>query len=807
MSARTLRPEELAMRCDPAVLDGPDAAAADAAAPGIVGQERASRALELAIAMRSPGWHTYVAGPPGSGRRSLVRAAIDAHLVGEPARRSDWVYVNDFGRPHRPIAIELPVGRGAALREEIRALVEELSTTIPAVFESEEYAAAIQQLTTDFKEQAERALAEVGEEAERRGLAMLRTPVGFTFAPRRGDSVITPEAFAALPAAEREALQHAMGELQDRLLQVLRASMRLRKEHADRLRTLNRSMTKLAVDHVVDEALARWSDVVAVRTHLEAVRAAVIDDADAFRPREDTETPAPAEPLARYEVNLLVDAHTGDHEAVVEADLPTWQNLIGRVDHVAQFGMLLTDFRHIKAGLLHRANGGFLVVDALKLLSQPFAWVALKRALLRREIRIEPVAEMLYGMASTVQLEPQPIPLSVKVVLVGDREICELLRTNDPEFDELFRVVADLEDDLPRDAATQRALAATLAARLRADGLLAPDAAALACVIDHGARRAGDATRIDAGIRHLIDVLHEAEHRARAAGRTTIGAEDVARAIADRRERSRRVDARLRDAMMRDLIAIQTQGTRTGQVNGLAAYRVGDQTFGAPSRITATTRVGEGQVLDIQRETQMGGPIHSRGVMILGAFLASRFARLRPLAVHASLVFEQTYGPVEGDSASLAELVALISSIGDLPVCQSLAVTGSVDQFGTVQAVGAVDEKVEGFFDLCVARGLDGTHGVIVPASNAARLMLREDVVEAVRAGRFAVHAVAHADDALELLLGLPAGDPAMPGESTVNGRVARRLREYATLRRGDTPVSARRAVRLARRMPGGEDA
>ena len=802
MSAQSLPPDALALRCDPAELAlGADRQGIDVP-PGIVGQERARRALEFGIAMRAPGWHLFVAGPPGTGRRSLVRGAIAAHLAQDGVRRSDWVYVNDFVRPYRPAAIELPVGRGARLRADMRALVDELRTTIPAAFESEEYAAEVQRIELDLKERADRMLTEIGEDATRDGIVMLRTPAGFTFAPRQGDQVMSTEAFAALAQPERERIEKAMSALQERLLQALRASMRLRKEHADRMRTLNRSMTEIAVDHAIAEELERWADLPEVQTWLRAVRAAVIDDADAFRPHEDAEQQGAGDPLARYEVNLVVDAATDDHEAIVEADLPTYQNLIGRVDHVAQFGMLLTDFRHVKAGLLHRANGGYLLIDALKLLTQPFAWLALKRALLRSEIRIEPMGELV-GMVSTVQLEPQPIPLSVKVVLFGDREICELLRVHDPEFDELFRVVADLDDDLPRDLPTQRALARTLAERMRAGALLEPTPAALARAIDHGARRAGDATRIAAGIRRLLDVLHEADHIARVAGRGRVGGDDVTRAIFERRERSRRIDARMRDAMVRDILAISTTGASAGQVNGLAAYSVGDEHFGVPARITATARLGEGHLIDVQRETQMGGPIHTKGVMILGNFLASRFARFQPLSIAASLVFEQTYGPVEGDSATLAELVALMTAIGDVPVRQSLAVTGSVDQRGTVQAVGAVNEKIEGFFDLCAARGLDGTQGVVVPATTVHQLMLRDEVVDAVRAGRFAVWTVRTVDEALEVLTGLPAGDAGTPGEATVNGRIAQRLAQYAALRRGEPRTPGPRAPRLVRRLRG----
>jgi predicted ATP-dependent protease len=809
MTARKLPPGELAVHCDAAALEFD--AAADGAPADIVGQDRARAAVEFGISMRHAGYHLYVMGPPGSGKRSLVRRAIDAHVAADGIRRSDWVYVNNFETPHRPIALQLAPGRGAQLRADMRALVQELRSTIPAAFESEEYAAELERLNTDFKERAERALLEVSAEAQAQGLVMMRTPVGFTFAPQKGSEVMSPQDFEALPLAERERLQKAVLALQDKLVQVLRESMRLRKEHADRLRALNRSTTQLAVDHALDEAVARHAGLAEVVAYLEAVRASVIDNADAFRTREDGDAnaaAAQADELARYEVNLLVDAGGSDGAPIVDADLPSYQNLVGRVDHVAHFGMLVTDFRHVKAGLLHRANGGYLLVDAVKLLSQPFAWNALKRALLAHEIRIESMAEM-FSMVSTIQLEPQPIPLELKVVLVGERAICQALQAWDPEFDKLFRVIADLGDDLPREAGTQLALARTLAGQMRGAGLLPATPAALAGLVDHGARCSGDATRISASIRRLLDVAHEADHLARAAQRTQLDAADVAGAIAARRARAGRVDERVRQAMLRDILSIATQGAVVGQINGLAAYEAGGETFGAPSRITATTRLGDGQVVDIQRETRMGGPVHAKGVLILSSFLAARYSRFQPHAIVASLVFEQTYGLVEGDSASLAELLALLSSIADVPLRQGLAVTGSVDQFGNVQAVGAVNEKIEGFFDLCAARGLDGTHGAVLPHSNAAMLMLRDDVVQAVAAGRFTLHAVSTVDDALELFTGLPGGDTALPGIDSINGRIAQRLSEYSSLRRGEPRFGQRglrRGVRGQRRMvgPGG---
>ena len=803
MPTRALQAHELARRCDPAFLDAADAATPDDA-QRIVGQERARAAVEFGIATRHDGFHLFVMGPSGSGRRSLARRVIAGVAARDARPRSDWVYVNNFERAHQPIALELPAGQGTRLRADMKALVADLRTLIAAAFESEEYATQVERINHEFKERAEQALHEVAQEAQRRDLAMIRTPVGFTFAPQKDGEVMSPEVFEALPEQRRAELQKAVSELQEQLLRMLRAHMRMRKEHADRVRSLDRSMTLLAVEHAFDDVKARYAALPRVCAYLDAVRADVVDNANDFRARDDDEgggaRPERQAELARFEVNLVLDAGASDEAPIVEADLPSYQHLVGRVDHIARFGALLTDFRLIKGGLLHRANGGYLLIDAVKLLQQPFAWAALKRALLRREIRLESLGEM-YSVVSTVQLEPEPIPLQVKVVLVGERWVCQLLQAVDPEFDELFRVLADLGDDMPRGADTERALARMLAVHLQSQQLLEPDGAALARLIDHGVRLAGDATRITAQVRRLLDVLLEAEHGARARGGSRIEANDVAEAIAARRERVARVHERVHDAVQRDILMIATAGERVGQVNGLSVYEVGNESFGRVTRISATSRLGDGQVIDVQRETQLGGPLHAKGVMILSSFLAARYARLQPCAIAASLVFEQTYGLVEGDSASLGELVALMTSIAGVPVRQCWAVTGSVNQFGDVQAIGGVNEKIEGFFDVCAARGLDGSHGVLIPEANVAHLMLRDDVVDAVAAGRFAVHAVRGVDDALERMTGLPAGDPGVALDGTVNGRIALRLREYARLRRGEPRVARRRAPGAPRRV------
>lgn len=811
MAARTLAANELVTRCDPASLGLPETgdAAAPVATGEIVGQPRAVAAIEFGVTMVRPGHHLFVMGPAGSGRRTLVRQAIANQVAVDGVQRSDWVYVNNFTQPHKPLALELPAGRGTRLRSDLQALVRDLRTMIPGMFDSEEYATELERINSEFKDRAEQAFTEVAHEAQQRGLALVRTPVGFTVTPQKDGEVMPPQAFEALPEAERETLQKAMGEVQDQLLRVLRSSMRLRKEHADRVRELNRSMTRLAVDHTIDDLRARYADLAPVARYLDAVSADVIEHAEDFRAHDEEAANAEGEPaasLARFEVNLVLDAAAANGAPIVEAELPSHQNLVGRVDHVARFGMLVTDFRMIKGGLLHRANGGYLLIDALKLLTQPFAWQTLKRALLGGEIRIESMAELV-GVISTVQLEPEPIPLKLKVVLVGARSLCALLQAYDEEFDQLFKVVADVGGDMPRNPSTERALAQSLAAQMRQAGLLPPSAQALARAIDHGARRADDSTRLSAQVRPLLDLLHEADHLARGAKQARVEAADVQGAIAARRARLSRNDERLREATLRDILLIATQGRRVGQINALSLYEIAGERFGAPMRITATTRLGHGEVIDVQRESSLSGPLQAKGVMILSSYLATRYSRREPHSIVASLVFEQTYGVVEGDSASLAELVALLSSIADVPVLQSLAVTGSVNQLGDVQPIGGINQKIEGFFDLCAARGLDGHQGVVLPQSNVAHLMLRDDVVEAVAEGRFALHAVATVDDALAVLTGLSAGDPDRPRDDTVNGRIARRLHTYAQIRRGEPIAVRRRVIRFVRRtVEGGDD-
>jgi lon-related putative ATP-dependent protease len=486
--------------------------------------------------------------------------------------------------------------------------------------------------------------------------------------------------------------------------------------------------------------------------------------------------------FVRYRVNVIVDNGDTNGAPVVFEDKPASQNLVGDIEHTSQMGTLVTDFTLIKSGALHRANGGYLILDARRLLLEPLAWEALKKSIRTRHIRIESLAQ-LYSLVSTVSLEPEPIPLQVKIILLGERMLYYLLSTYDPDFKELFKVAADFEDDIDRTPEHHIAYAQMVSAMVKRENIRHFDKTAIARIIEHGSRLAGDATKLTSNLQSICDLVHEADFLAGGNGRETVTASDVQKALDAQLYRASRIQERLREAMLRETILIDTTTEKTGQINGLAVYSLGDRNFGKPSRITARVRLGKGEVIDIEREVEMGGPIHSKGVLILAGFLGARYAVDQPLSLSATLVFEQSYSGVEGDSASSAELYALLSSIADVPVRQWFAVTGSVNQYGEVQAIGGVNEKIEGFFDLCCNRGLTGKQGVLIPASNVRNLMLRADVVDAVKRGEFSIFPVSHIDEGIEILTGIPAGEQDASGNyppGTINGLAVARLKLMA---------------------------
>jgi lon-related putative ATP-dependent protease len=756
-----------------------------------LGQGRAIEALRLALALRSDGFNAIVVGAPGSGRHALVLQLLERAALDAPTP-PDWCYLHDFADPRQPRAIQLPAGRGAELRRELEQLVAELKVALPASFESPDYRARAQLLEKELEAAREAVFEGIRHHAEERHVAFLRTPMGFGFAPLKAGSgeMVGAEEFRALPEAEQERFQRDIAALQEGLREALRAIPEMERKHRERMRALNQEIALSAAGHLLEDLRSRHADLPQVLTHLDAVQAHLLESVhELLAGVEPSELPAQLRKmlletpvLLRIGVNLLVEHRGGAGAPVVEEDLPSVAGLVGRIEHHAQLGTLVTDFTMIRAGALHRANGGYLLLDARRVLAQPLAWDVLKRALRNREVRVEG-PERLLGFPGASTLEPRPIPLDVKVVLVADRLVYHLLSALDPELSPLFKVDADFEDDLPRSTETDRAFARLVATLARHERLPPLDRAAVERLLREACRLADDSTRIATDTAAIHDLLREAAHRADRAGRAVVSAGDVREALEAQARRSGRLHERVHSEIRRGTLVIETAGVRVGQVNGLSVLRLGRATFGRPNRITATVRMGRGEVLDIEREVTLGGPIHSKGVLILAGYLGSRYCSDRPLTLAATIVFEQSYAAVEGDSASSAELYALLSAIGRIPVRQDLAVTGSVDQLGRVQAVGGVTEKVEGFFEVCRERGLTGTEGVLVPATNVPHLVLREDVLAAIEAGRFNVFPVRTIDEGMELLTGLKAGAADASGrfpEGTFDAKVAARLEALA---------------------------
>jgi len=792
----------LLRRCDPARLDFETTAELTDSAD-IVGQSRALDAVRFGIDIKQPGFNLFVLGEPGSGRHATVRRLLEAKASGEPAP-SDWCYVNNFLDPNKPRLLRLPPGRGGQLRRDMQQFVSELARVIGTAFESEEYRTRIEAIQESFKQREENALRELGQESGEKGIALLRTPHGFVFAPIKGDETMGPEEFEKLSDEEKARIGRLIEEYGERLHKLMHQFPQWRREMQARVKEASRETMSLAVGHLVEELKERYTDLLNVLAFLDEVMRDVIESGDELREQPKAEgdmsgvVVSGSISLARYQVNLLVDNGTAKTAPVVFEDNPIYPNLVGRVDSIAHMGTLMTNFTMIKPGSLHRANGGYLVLDAAKVLGQPYAWEGLKRALRSAQVHIESLGQV-FGFTSMLPLEPEPMPLNVKVVLVGERILYYLLKEYDAEFEELFKVGADFESEFPRDEASSLSYGRFLGMLARHYRLRPFDRHAVARLIEHSARLAGDAEKLTASTRRLADLMQEADHHAGRAGHGLVLREDVEAALAARRRRASRLHESIQEQILRDSLLISSSGSHVGQVNGLAVIGLGDDLFAHPVRITATARIGEGDVIDIERESELGGAIHSKGVMILSAFLAARYARNLPLSLSASLVFEQSYGPVEGDSASLAELCALLSALASAPIRQSLAITGSVNQYGRVQPIGGVNEKIEGFFDICQARGLTGEQGVIIPQSNVKHLMLREDVVAACAEGRFRIFAVEEVDQAIELLTGVPAGEPDAQGlvpEGTINYLVATQLAELTALRQAYAAAGKKRSGR-----------
>ncbi|MDT8404727.1 ATP-binding protein [Sulfuriflexus sp.] len=788
-----LSPDVLYQRCNPDIFSFTTTAEVEDL-DRMLGQERALEAIELGIELDLQGFNLFILGPPGTGRHSFIRQFLQekASSRGVPA---DWCYVNNFDEPRKPAAIEIPAGRGRHFREDMLSLIEEASSALPAAFESDDYNNRRQAIEQQASQEQEEALQEVQKRAEELGLGIIQTSTGFTFTPLDNGEAISPEDYNKLSEEEQQKLQQDTEIVGKELRNILRTIPRRIRKVQEKIHQLDREVALFAMESLIEELLQKYADLPKVIAFLKSVEEDIADNVDLFIPTDDKNTAVLKEAITgqhsidkeseiahRYSVNLIIDHKDDTVAPVIFEDHPTYPYLVGQIEHIEKLGALTTDFTLIRSGALHKANGGYLVIDVRKILMQPFAWDGLKRALKSREIDIKSIAQA-YSLVSTVSLEPEPIPLDVKVVLIGDRILYYLLQEYDQEFLEHFKVAADFEDDMERSDVNIQQLARLIASVARKEELKPLDRAGIARVIEESSRHADDAQMLSTQMRRVTDIVREAHYWASRNGGEVIGAVEVQSAIDGQRRRMSRIRDRLLRETLRNTILIDTEGKVIGQVNGLSVLQHGDFAFGRPTRITTRLSLGSGKVIDIEREVELGGPIHSKGVLILSNFLASHYVTDRPLSLSASLVFEQSYGPIEGDSASAAELCALLSSLAMAPINQSVAITGSVNQHGQIQAIGGVNQKIEGFFDLCQARGLSGEQGVVIPASNLKHLMLRQEVVDAVADKQFNVYAVSNIDECMQILTGLETGERDQQGnfpKGSLNYRITARLIEFA---------------------------
>ncbi|CAH0646622.1 MULTISPECIES: Lon protease family protein [Pseudomonas] len=751
---------------------------------GVLGQERAVEALQFGVAMPRPGYNVYVMGEPGTGRFSFVKRYLKAEGKRQQTP-ADWVYVNHFDDTREPRALELPSGTATEFIADMGGLIDNLLATFPAVFEHPSYQQKKGAIDRAFNQRYDRALDVIERASLEKDVALYRDSSNVAFTPMADGKALDEAEFAQLPEEVREQFHEDIAQLEEQLNEELASLPQWKRESNNQLRQLNEETITLALQPLLAPLSEKYAENAAVCAYLQSVQLNLLRTV-VEQLVDDSKTDAVARKLLeeQYAPSLVVGHYANGGAPVVFEPHPTYDNLFGRIEYSTDQGALYTSYRQLRPGALHRANGGFLILEAEKMLGEPFVWDALKRALQSRKLKMEsPIGEL--GRVATVSLQPQMIPLNVKLVIIGSRQLYYALQDHDSDFQEMFRVLVDFDEDMPMVDENLEQFAQLLRTRTNEEGMAPLTSDAVARLATFSARLAENQSRLSARIGDLFQLVSEADFIRKLAGDEMTDAGHIERALKAKATRTGRVSQRVLDDMLAGIILIDTEGAAIGKCNGLTVLEVGDSAFGMPARISATVYPGGSGIVDIEREVNLGQPIHSKGVMILTGYLGSRYAQEFPLAISASIALEQSYGYVDGDSASLGEACTLISALSRTPLKQCFAITGSINQFGEVQAVGGVNEKIEGFFRLCEARGLTGEQGVIIPRANVATLMLDERVLQAVENGMFHVYAVSQADEALSLLVGEEAGvldDKGQFTEGSVNARVVERLREIAEM-------------------------
>lgn len=787
---KQLTAEEVRKTCSPASL-GFESTEKLEAAPTIIGQSRALQALQFGLEIQNSGFNIYAAGLPGTGKMTAITAFLERVARGKDMP-SDWCYVHNFDDPYRPRALKLGAGMAAQFQKDMKKFAEAAQTGIRKAFESEEYIKRRDGIGRAFNEKREKLFNQLNQVAHENGFAIQVSPMGIVLIPLVDGKPLSEQEVLALNPEVKEQMGKHQESIQGQIKEAMAELRNWDREIREQVEKMDHEVVQFILQVPIEELEKKYGDAPGVVEYIKAVQGDIIENKDLFRspPEANDSNPFIArvmvEALKKYEVNVLVDNTKVKGAPVVIEMNPTFNNLIGRLEKEAQFGALTSDFTMIRPGSIHRANGGYLVIRIEDILPELMSWEALKRCLRERKIIIEELAER-FGFITVKGIQPEPIPLSIKVILIGDSLYYHMLYKLDREFPEQFKVKADFDSRMDWNAENVRQYAATLCTVCDKENLHHLDNTAVAKIIEHSSRLAEDQQKLSTRFAEIADIIREANYWAGLDGKNLVNSGHVSRAIEKKVYRSDLVQERIREVIGRGVLKIETEGEVVGQVNGLSVIDLGDLTFGTPSRITASISAGREGLIDIEREAKLGGPIHTKGVLILSGLIAQRYAGNMPLSLAARLVFEQSYSEVEGDSASSTELYALLSSLSGAPIKQSIAVTGSIDQKGEVQAIGGVNQKIEGFYDICKAKGLTGKQGVIVPSSNVQNLMLREDIVEAIRQGKFAIYSVGSVDEGIEILTGVKAGKRLEDGkfeEGSINGRVQKRLEQLAKVMR-----------------------
>ncbi|MGD0643673.1 MAG: ATP-binding protein [Candidatus Bathyarchaeia archaeon] len=754
----------------------------------IIGQERAVRALKFGLGIKDYGFNMYVAGYPGTGRTTTVKSFVEAQAKVQPVP-PDWCYVNNFNNQYEPKAIKLPAGKGKEFNQDMKNFIESIRSALPKAFESEDYAARREATIRGLENQRKELIDQLSAKAQQEGFVIQTTPIGLLLIPVLNGKPLSEEELLALPQKLKEKLQEKHDRLEAELRNTMRQLIDMERKIHEALKKLSREVALYALGNQIENLMEKYKDTLEVTAYLKEVENDILDNLEQFirrgEPQEQLPFPMPwmkEEPFKKYAVNAIVDNSSSKGAPVIIESNPTYPNLFGRTEKEAQFGALTTDFTMIRAGALHKANGGYLILPVEDLLRNPFSYDGLKRDLRAKNIAVEEPEER-YGFISVKTLKPQPIPLAAKVILIGTPYVYQLLFTMDPDFQELFKVKAEFDTTMDRTDQNVRQYAAFVCKLCEKENLKNLDGTGLAKLVEYSSRLAEDQYKLSTQFSLVADIVRESSFYAAQDNSEFVTGNYVKKAIEERIYRSKLIQEKIQEMIKRGFFLIDTVEERVGQVNGLSVMGLGDFAFGNPSRVTASIGLGREGVIDIEREAKMGGPIHTKGVLILSGYINDKYARDKLLSLSARLVFEQNYEGVEGDSASSTELYSILSALSGLPIKQNIAVTGSVNQKGEVQAIGGVNEKIEGFFEVCKLKGFTGQQGVMIPESNVQNLMLKEEVVEAAKAGNFSIYSVKTIDEGIEVLTGTKAGQRRSDGtfeEGTVNYLVDKQLRDMA---------------------------